>query len=114
MGNETATTASSVGQQQQVDSKLIFVKSASKGEDSKGREKLDLRFSEEETASLIEELGKIQKQAKLQIHIGEGKFGPSVFLFVKEVQDNPAFGGAKKVEATSATASKINALKGKK
>lgn len=99
--------------QQQADSKLIFVKSASKGEDSKGREKLDLRFSEEETASLKEELSKIEGKAKLQIHIGEGKYGPSVFLFVKEVQDAPAFGAKKPTVAVSqsANASKINALK---
>lgn len=99
--------------QQQADSKLIFVKSASKGEDQKGREKLDLRFSEEETATLKEELSKIESKAKLQIHIGEGKYGPSVFLFVKEVQDAPAFGAKKPTVATNqaVNASKINALK---
>lgn len=104
---ETKTTTT----EQQGDSKLIFVRSSSKGEDSKGREKLDLRFSEEETASLKEELSKIEGKAKLQIHIGEGKYGPSVFLFVKEVQDAPAFVAKNPTANQSANASKINALK---
>lgn len=98
---------------QQADSKLIFVKAASKGEDSKGREKLDLRFSEEETATLKEELSKIEGRAKLQIHIGEGTYGPSVFLFVKEVQEAPAYSSKKQQGGASANtqAAKIAALK---
>lgn len=60
---------------------LIFVKSHTLGEDSKGRTKLDLKFSPEETKQVIEELAKIKDRAKIQIHIGE----TSAFLFVKEV-----------------------------
>lgn len=68
--------------QEQSNDKLIFVKSSSVGEDSKGRTKLDLRFSEEETSQLREELSKISSRAKLQIHYTE----TGAFLFVKEVQ----------------------------
>lgn len=60
---------------------LIFVKSHTLGEDSKGRTKLDLKFSPEETKQVIAELAKIKDRAKIQIHIGE----TSAFLFVKEV-----------------------------
>jgi len=74
-------------------STLIFVKSHSVGEDSKGRQKVDLRFSEEETKQIIAELGKIKSRAKIQVHIGE----TSAFLFVKEVQERGAsFGAGKK------------------
>jgi len=66
---------------------LIFVKSHNVGEDSKGRYKLDLRFSEEETKMIIEELGKVKSRAKIQIHVGE----TSAFLFIKEVQERGAF-----------------------
>lgn len=90
---------------------MIFTKSASVGVDSKGREKVDLRFTDEQTKQLIAELtGKTA--AKLQIHIGEGQYGPSAFLFVKEVQERSAGGPQKKGAGPSAgTKDKIAALK---
>lgn len=116
--SEVTTQETTSDNSQQGDSTLIFVKSSSYGVDSKGRDKLDLRFSEEETATLKEELSKINSKAKLQIHINqEGKYGPSVFLFVKEVGEMPANKNSRVKSsgvASSATASKIAALKGKK
>lgn len=88
---------------------IVFAKSASVGEDSKGRQKIDLRLDEETTKVLKEELSKTTK-AKLQIHLSEGQFGPSAFMFVKEVQERQA-GGFKKPGASSAVKSKIDGLK---
>lgn len=85
---------------------IVFAKSASVGEDSKGRQKIDLRFDEETTKLLIEELGKTSK-AKLQIHLGEGQYGPSAFMFVKEVQEMSQGGQKKSPELKS----KIEKLK---
>lgn len=102
----------------QSNDKLLFVKATSVGEDSKGRQKIDLRFSEEETVALKEELSKIEGRAKLQIHVGEGQYGPSAFLFVKTVQEKAdgarSGGGFKKSSApSSVTTDKIAALKKK-
>ena len=97
---------------QQPESKLICVKSASLGEDSKGRMKIDLRFSDEETESLKEELSKVSSRAKFQIHLSEeGKYGPSVFLFIKEVStEKPAFNKAA-TNSNSKSKSVIDKLK---
>lgn len=91
---------------------LIFVKSKSVGEDSKGRTKLDLRFSEDETKQLLSEMAKIKERVKLQIHYSE----ETAFVFVKEVQERgvafvkkaaPAVKGA----VSPTTAAKVAALK---
>lgn len=97
--------------------KLLFVKATSVGEDSKGRQKIDLRLSIEETEALRQELAN-KSRAKIQLHIGEGTYGPTAFFFVKEVQEKVAGagGGYQKPAATKAsvnTASKIEALKKK-
>ncbi len=104
------------GAQQQDDGKLIFCKSHSVGTDKKGRNKLDLRFSEEETQAILAEFKKIDKRVKLQVHFEDGG---TAFMFVKEVQ--PAgvkFGGggsgARKPTTpavSSSTSSKIAKLK---
>lgn len=92
---------------------LIFVKSKSVGEDSKGRTKLDLRFSEEETKQIIEELGKIKARVKLQIHYSD----ETAFLFVKEVQEKGETfskkAATKQNSVAAGTSSRIAALKGK-
>lgn len=93
---------------------LIFVKSKSVGEDSKGRTKLDLRFSEEETKQIIEELGKIKARVKLQIHYSDD----TAFLFVKEVQEKGETFVKKAVSpkagaVATGTSSRIASLKGK-
>jgi hypothetical protein len=91
---------------------IIFAKSASVGEDSKGRQKIDVRLDEETTKLLKEELSKTTK-AKIQLHLGEGQYGPSAFMFVKEVQERQSGGGGsfKKPSASSAVKSKIEGLK---
>lgn len=93
---------------------LIFVKSKSVGEDSKGRTKLDLRFSEEETKQIIEELGKIKARVKLQIHYSD----ETAFLFVKEVQEkgevfSKKASAPKAAAVSTGTSSRIASLKGK-
>lgn len=88
---------------------LIFVKSHGVGLDSKGRQKVDLRLSEEETATLISELAKIKKRAKLQIHIGES----TAFMFIKEVQPKGEMMTKKKDLVSSATKAKLAAFKAK-
>lgn len=104
---DTVSTTDSNGQQST--EKLIFVKSHSSGLDSKGRNKLDLRFSEEETKTIIEELGKIKARAKIQIHYSDN----TAFLFIKEVAEK-GVGFAKKTGNTSQMAdvkSKVQAFK---
>lgn len=95
---------------------LIFVKSKSVGTDSKGRTKLDLRFSAEETQQILAELAKIKERVKLQIHYSDD----TAFLFVKEVQERgetfvkKASNGSKPAGGVaSGTSSRIAALKGK-
>lgn len=96
---------------------LIFVKSKSVGTDSKGRTKLDLRFSAEETQQILAELAKIKERVKLQIHYSDD----TAFLFVKEVQERgetfvkKASNGSKPAGGVaSGTSSRIAALKGNK
>jgi hypothetical protein len=88
---------------------LIFVKSHSVGTDSKGREKIDLRFSEDESKQIREELSKFTGRIKLQVHIGE----TSAFMFVKEVQEKgEAFiKGAPKAGLSANTKAKLAAFK---
>ena len=95
MQSENTNTNSNTQQNEADTSTLIFVKSHSVGEDSKGRQKVDLRFSEEETKQIIAELSKIKSRAKIQVHIGE----TSAFLFVKEVQERGASFGPNKKSA---------------
>jgi hypothetical protein len=93
----------------EADSRLIFVSSSSIGEDSKGRQKVDLRFNEEETQAVLEELTKIKeagKRLKLQVHIGE----QTAFMFVKEVMSRQE-AAAKKQAAVSAGVSAPGAAK---
>lgn len=101
-------------QEQQKDT-IIFVKAVGVGEDSKQRQKIDLRFSEEETLQLIIELAKIKSRAKLQIHLGEGEYGPTAFLYVKEVMTMEEVRAAKKTNKGNSLSadkkSKISALK---
>jgi len=94
---------------------LIFVKSKSVGTDSKGRTKLDLRFSAEETQQILAELAKIKERVKLQIHFSE----ETAFLFVKEVQEKGETFVKKAASPKAAggvaagTSSRIASLKGK-
>lgn len=113
---ETATSGGTAQQEELTKDTLIFVKSKSLGEDSKGRTKLDLRFSEEATEQIKAELAKCSK-VKFQIHYSED----NAFIFVKQVQERGAtFTKSKTVTAASpgkglnaATASRMAALKGK-
>lgn len=97
---------------------LIFVKSKSVGTDSKGRTKLDLRFSAEETQQILAELAKIKERVKLQIHYSDD----TAFLFVKEVQERgetfvkkaATSAPGKSGGVASGTSSRIAALKGNK
>lgn len=101
--------------QEQVKDTLIFVKSKSVGEDSKGRTKVDLRFSEEETKQILAEMAKIKARVKLQIHYSDD----TAFLFVKEVQERgetfvkKAGAAPKAASVASGTSSRIAGLKGK-
>jgi hypothetical protein len=99
MSNTNTQTNNDASTTTEEQSLLIFVKSHSVGEDSKGRQKFDLRLSEEETQQLISELGKIKSRAKIQVHIGE----TSAFMFVKEVQERGAAFGAKKTSGSVST-----------
>lgn len=113
---ENTTSGGGSQQEEMTKDTLIFVKSKSLGEDSKGRTKLDLRFSEEATEQIKAELAKCSK-VKFQIHYSED----NAFIFVKQVQERGAtFTKSKTVTAASpgkglnaATASRMAALKGK-
>lgn len=105
----TATTEVGATTPQESTEKLIFVKSHSSGTDSKGRNKLDLRFSEEETKMVIEELGKIKSRAKIQLHYSDN----TAFLFIKEVQEKGASFQKKSTSGANAAdvKSKVQAFK---
>lgn len=93
---------------------IIFTKSTSKGLDKNGRETLGLILNEEQTKTFLAEVSKISSRVKLQIHVGEGDYGPSAFMFVKEVQEAPSRGGGSNgggAASKAATTSKIAALK---
>lgn len=118
--NSQAASASGEATTDQAKDTLIFVKSKSVGQDSKGRTKVDLRFSESETAQIKEELAKINSRVKLQIHIDLEEEQSSAFIFIKEVQEKGAAFGAKKpafgskTSANPAVSDKVAALKGLK
>lgn len=115
-----AASASGEATTEQAKDTLIFVKSKSVGQDSKGRTKVDLRFSESETAQIKEELAKINSRVKLQIHIDLEEEQSSAFIFIKEVQEKGAAFGTKKpafgpkTSASPAVSDKVAALKGLK
>lgn len=108
----SATTGGSAASELPKDT-LIFVKSKSVGTDSKGRTKVDLRFSAEETQQIIEELSKIKERVKIQLHYNDD----TAFIFVKEVQERGETFSKKATGKTSSvstgTSSRIAALKGK-
>lgn len=100
---------------------IIFTKTVLKGVSKAGRERIQLLLSEEQTKQLLEEVSKIKSRAKIDMHLYEQE-GPrgafdTGFFFVKEIQEGPSFGGAKK-SASAKTgveqAAKIAALKQKK
>lgn len=118
--NQAASASGEATTEQQKDV-LIFVKSKSVGQDSKGRTKVDLRFSESETAQIKEELAKINSRVKLQIHIDLEDEQSSAFIFIKEVQEKGAAFAPKKssnfgakAATNPAVSDKVAALKGLK
>jgi hypothetical protein len=104
-------------QQEQTKEQIIFTKSVKRGLDSKDREMIGLILDEEQTKQLIEELGKIQSRAKVQIHLYEstsnqGRKFDAGFFFVKEVQEAPT-GAAPQRASGPATAGVSSASKAK-
>ena len=82
-------TNESAAEKEFYSSGVIFSKSTSVKEDSKGRNQLSLLLSEDETKQLTEAIAQINTlgaRAKLQIHFTED----NSFFFIKEVQPKGA------------------------
>jgi hypothetical protein len=115
MSEEQTADSNSTGEQ------IIFTKTVLKGVSKAGRDRVQLLLSEEQTKTLMEEVAKLKVRGKIDIHLYEQE-GPrgafdTGFFFIKEVQEGPSFGGAKKTTAgpvKTDQASKIAALKQKK
>jgi leucyl aminopeptidase (aminopeptidase T) len=111
--SENEQTNESTGEQ------IIFTKTVLKGVSKAGRDRVQLLLSEEQTKTLMEEVAKLKVRGKIDIHLYEQE-GPrgafdTGFFFIKEVQEGPSFGAAKKAAPAKVDqSSKIAALKQKK